>query len=426
VTEFFARERFGIPDRVLVPVAFLVACALVVSRRPDAIAHAQFFAEDGAWWYAQAHDMGGLSALFVPYRNYLHTVPRLAAWLALGVPLLYAPLVMNLVAVGVQALPTAFICSNRMAEAIPRAWIRLLIGALYVALPNIWGTMTNVTNAQWHLAVLACAVVLSTPDPRPAWRAFDVTALAASGLSGPFAIFLVPVIAAKWWVRRERWLLVLGGVAATSAVVQLGVLLFATEQVGVRPPLGATVSAFLRVVVGRIVYGFMIGQTGYERLFADPSSIWFRESVLAAICVVSFALVVYALVKGSLELRLFVTFAGMALAAALLFPSREPLPVPFWENLTAPAASNRYFLIPIFALAVMLVWFASRPRLAARIAGVVVLLAAGTFGIERDWCEPPPLDYDFPRFVASYESAPSGTPVQILYPPGWGMVLTKR
>lgn len=425
LAHLLSRERFA-PDRVLVPVAFAVAFALVVSRRPDALFHAQFTAEDGAWWYAQAHDMGGLRAMAVPYRNYLHTVPRLAGWLALVVPLLRAPLVMNVAAISAEAATAAFLCSSRLAAAVPRAWARVLLALLYVGLPNVWGTLSNVTNTQWHLALLACAVAIATPDPRPAWRAFDVAAVAASGLSGPFAIFLLPVVALKWVARREAWSLVLGAVAAVCAAVQVGVMVFAfDDHGGVRPPLGASPVAFLRVVVGRVVYGLFFGQTGYERMFASPGTGWLATWALAVAFVAAAALAAFAAARGSLELRLLLVYAAGALAAAMLWPSKEPITTTFWENLAVPISSNRYFLLPLFALAVTLVWLATRRAVAARAVGVAALAVVALLGVARDWREPAPLDYDFPRFVAKYDRAAPGEKIQILYPPGWTMVLTK-
>jgi len=425
MTGFLACERFGIPDRILVPVVFLIACALIVSRRPDAVTHAQFFFEDGAWWYAQAHDMGCLRPLIIPYRDYLVVTQRLAACVALVVPLSYAPLVMNLIGIGIEALPAAVLCSSRFAVVIPRAWLRLALGLLYVALPIMWGTMTTVTMAQWHLAVLACAVVLSTPHPRPAWRAFDVLAVAASALSGPFAIFLVPIIAAKWYARREPWLVTLGAIAVAGAIVQAGVIAFGSGQPGVRPPLGATFPAFLRVVVERTVYGLLVGETGYARIFNDPATVWLQMPTLAALGIALLALVGYAFLRGALELKLFLAFAVMVLAAALVFPTTQPLQQPYWDSMTAPGAANRYYLLLIFALMATLVWLAAQRSIAARAAGIAVLAFSVVFGVAPNWREPPPLDYDFARFVRKYERVPSGTRVQIPYPPGWGMVLTK-
>jgi hypothetical protein len=421
-------------DALVLPIAFAISCLLVATRRPDALLYPQFFAEDGAWWYAQAHELGALDAIVVPYRNYIHLVPRLAAGLAIHAPMLWAPLVTNAVAVVAQAVTATFLCSRRMARAVPSAWARWGVALLYVGLPGIWGTIANVTNAQWHLAVLACAIVLATPSEKLAWRLFDVAIVALSGLSGPFAIFLLPVVALKWIARRERWSLALGAVAAATALVQAGVILFAEEQAGSRPPLGASIASLLRVVVGRVVYEGLLGQRIYEAIFERPESLWWHPAILAGAALLAAAVVALALARGPLELRLFTLYAALALAAALVWPSKEPLQTTFWENITAPAASNRYFLLPIFALALALFWLAVAPphsgarsteRFAERAVGGG-LLALLLVGAVLDWREPPPNDYFWSKFVAKYDRAPAGAKVQILYPPGWSMLLTKR
>jgi hypothetical protein len=422
---FAAIWRLADDDRVLVPLAFALACLAVVSRRPDAVTHAQFFAEDGASWFAQAHDLGGARVLFVPYRSYLHLVPRLTGWLATVAPLEHAPLVMNAVAIAVEALPASFLCSRRAAAALPSLWLRLAIAVLYVGLPNVWGTISNVTNSQWHLAVLAALVVLSTPATGRAWRVFDVAVLGASGLSGPFALLLLPIIVITWAVRRERWLLTLGSVTAVAAVVQTGVLLFAPEQDGVRPPLGASVDALLRVVVGRVVYAGMLGQTGYERIARTEGSPWMAPVALGLAALALFAVVAYALARAPLELRLFVVYAILVLGAALAFPPVTAMEQPFWQTIADPAASNRYFLLPVFAMLAIFVWMAVRGGRVARVTGGALLAASVAFGVVRDWREPPYKDYDFMRFVQYYRDAAPGERVQILYPPGWSMVLTK-
>src|SRR3954469_9301999 len=57
-------------------IVFLSAFLLIFSRRPDAVLNAQFFAEDGQRWFADAYQMG-FRCLLIPDQagGYLHTVP---------------------------------------------------------------------------------------------------------------------------------------------------------------------------------------------------------------------------------------------------------------------------------------------------------------------------------------------------------------
>ncbi len=128
------REMLGTGDVTVIPKSARVAAFLVIfSRRPDAILNAQFFAEDGKLWYADAYRFGLRSLLF-PADGYLHTVARLTALVTLIFPFSIAPLVMNLCAITFQALPVNVFLSSRFSTITLST--RLLAGFLYLALPN--------------------------------------------------------------------------------------------------------------------------------------------------------------------------------------------------------------------------------------------------------------------------------------------------
>src|SRR5687767_7654590 len=76
-----------IADGWLRLAVFCVGCALLIARRPDAVLAAQFWAEDGRYWYAEAYALGPLWAAVTPHDGYFQTVSRSAAALALLVPL---------------------------------------------------------------------------------------------------------------------------------------------------------------------------------------------------------------------------------------------------------------------------------------------------------------------------------------------------
>jgi len=67
-------------------VAIAVTAALLFLRRPDAVFHAQFWAEDGVLWFADAYNFGPLKPLLWARAGYLQTLPRLACAAALWAP----------------------------------------------------------------------------------------------------------------------------------------------------------------------------------------------------------------------------------------------------------------------------------------------------------------------------------------------------
>src|SRR5438067_4282289 len=93
---------------------FLVGFGIIFSRRPDAILNAQFWAEDGQRWYADAYQFG-IRCLLIPDElgGYFHSVSRLSALTALIFPFSMAPLVMNLIAIAIQILPASIFLSSR-------------------------------------------------------------------------------------------------------------------------------------------------------------------------------------------------------------------------------------------------------------------------------------------------------------------------
>src|SRR2546427_292367 len=145
-----------IPDWCLQLVVFVLAFATVVSRRPDAVFNAQFWAEDGKFWYADAYNTGGIGPFLWPYFGYLHFVPRLTALIAHALPLGRGPLLFNLVAIVIEILPVQLLVSSRLS-GLGSVSTRMLLGFLCLSLPHTWEIHSNITNAQWHLALLEAA-----------------------------------------------------------------------------------------------------------------------------------------------------------------------------------------------------------------------------------------------------------------------------
>ena len=142
---------------------FVFACVLLATHRLDAIFNAQFWAEDGHVWFADSYNYGWFAALFRTQDGYVQVLPHLAASLALLAPLCLAPLVLNLLAIAIQALPVTLLLSARSS-----VWgslrYRALLAGVFIALPNCWEMHAIVTSSQWIMAL--CAFLLlaaSTP-----------------------------------------------------------------------------------------------------------------------------------------------------------------------------------------------------------------------------------------------------------------------
>jgi hypothetical protein len=116
--------------------------------------------------FQDAYNLGWRAALLHPYGGYFHAVPRLASALALLAPLYLAPLVLNLIAFGLQTLPVNLLFSARSASW-GRFPARAIMAGLYVALPNCGELTTNVINAQCSVSIPRLGRGILTPRQFP-------------------------------------------------------------------------------------------------------------------------------------------------------------------------------------------------------------------------------------------------------------------
>jgi hypothetical protein len=395
-------------------VVYLLVLAALFTRRPDMFLHAQFYAEDGKYWYAQAYNLGWVRALGIPLGGYLNILSRLVGALSLLVPFRDAPLVMNLAGVVIQALPVMALLSARC-----RTWgslpLRMVMAAIYVAIPNAWEVHVVLTNAHWHLFVLEMLIAFGVPPRGWLGRVGDVVLFAVGGVSDPFCILLLPLVLFYWWRTRERWTLVIAAITGCGAVVQLF-----TIMRSVRPsngPLGATPGLLLRFLAGDIVVDSMTGLRSVVERIPVPA--------LVAILIFAMLIVGYGFFRGKLAFRLYIVFAGALLVTAL----RNPLidgPHPLWQMLLDDFGC-RYWYYPMLAFLWSAAWciFHGRSRV-VRLAGYCVLIPM-LFGVVKDWRYRTPADYHFGVYVERFARERAGDHLVIpLNPYPLSMELVKK
>ena len=398
----------------------IAAFLLVFSRRPDALLRAQFWAEDGRVWYADAYNHGIAYSLLTPEAGYFQTFSRLVGIVSQAVPLSYAPLLYNLSAISLQVVIAAFIASRRLERAIPQKPVRLLIAFVYLALPHAWEVFSNITNSQWHLALLAFLVIAAAPPIGRAWHIFDALAVCLSALTGPFCLILVPVAALKYWHRRESWKLVLLGILAAGAVLQTLSLLSHTRPSSA--PLGADLATFLHITGRHLFASAVLGGRGYIALAKFG---WLEISVLTVANILGIAGAIYCFVRGPIELRMLILFSLLIVTGALVSPAVSP-DRPQWLVMATDNTALRYWFIPNFCLFVSLIYLAARGPHGAVRAAAGLLLAVSLTGIAADWRIPPYKDLDFQIFAAAFKNAPAGEPFEIPINPDWKMTLIKK
>ena len=394
---------------------FLFAFAVVIARRPDAVFHAQFYAEDGAIWFADAYNHGWWRLLFSPYEGYLHVFPRAAAAIALLAPLSRAALVENLIAIGVQAFPVSLLLSSQSAP-----WgsfrFRALLASLYLFLPNTREMVGTVTESQWILGLIALLLLVALPPRSTAARVFDLVTFTVCGLTGPFCIFLFPIAAFLLWsMRQDPWRRVTTSLLFLGLIIQSFSLLMHPSGRH-HPFLGASPEWFARLLAGQVYLGTLLGGNGLSQSLSAET--------LAYIAIAGTMIIALAARFAPTGMRLLLLFSCLLFAAALVSPVTFPPPgSSAWKMLSIGAGIHYWFLMSL-AFAWSLAYCARSGR-AVQGPAVCLRVLMGV-GFVRDFRYPAFADLT-PQYAKRLAEVPAGTIVTVpMNPPGWNMWLIKR
>ena len=350
---------------------------LVVTRRVDALARPQFWAEDGMF-YVEALARGG-QAILRPYAGYLHLGPRVAALLATSFDPLWAPAVFSAVATAALLAVCALILSERMPVS-GRPWFALAV----VLVPDAREVFFNVTNLQWVLA-LGLIVLLLLPEPRSfASRAGDILLVIFGGLSGPFSLLFSPFFAVQAWRKRSAWSMAMAVLIAATGAVQ-GWYIF--HGAGATPE--ETGPVILQSLPGAI--GMHLGLMTFASWLPPAVS---TPTVLTSLGIAAVAgLAVVLRSTAASELRWILGAAIGLLLASAFYRCRHYLP-----ELLVRGNGERYFYLPEIMTAWLLLAAANSGkiwRIAAR-----ALFSLFVLSNLLDLRFAPFVDYDWPHHAA--------------------------
>ncbi|MBV9758437.1 MAG: hypothetical protein JO047_15425 [Alphaproteobacteria bacterium] len=410
--------------------------ALVLSRKPGVLLHATLWGDDGWSWYPDAYNLG-IASLAKPMNGYLNTFQRLIGLAVQPFPLAWVPTLFAAAGLAMQVAPALFLVSGRMAKAWPQSWARLAFALIVLVLPNELDLYVNLTNSQWHLALLAFLVLVSTPPETRAGWIFDALVLLLCGLSGPFCLLLAPV--AIWQVveQRSRTSVVRAAILGGTALVQVGCML-GSPHARSAAPLGAGPRLLARIVALDVLLG---AQLGFFTLRDIPALPHWQDNLLPiAIAAAGAVLGTIALLRGPPLLRKFALFAGLVFVAALASPQvstsdshwimkttdgvvhvivNQYAHVPQWMVMTIPPMGNRYYTFPMLAWIGVLFTLAADRRPVLRGVGLALLAVMLVWAIPHDWRQlrfPPT---DFVARARAFAVAPRYTVMEFpVDPPG--------
>ncbi|TVM05453.1 hypothetical protein DPQ33_19650 [Oceanidesulfovibrio indonesiensis] len=119
----------------------------------------------------------------------------MVASLSLLLPIYYAPLFFNIIGVAVRCWVVMFLLSKRLD--MYSIYARFMIGAFLIFMPHLEEVHANITNAHWYLSMLLFMVLIAKKPTTLSGKIHDVIVLIIAGFSGPFIVFMTPLLALK-------------------------------------------------------------------------------------------------------------------------------------------------------------------------------------------------------------------------------------
>jgi hypothetical protein len=357
----------------------------------------------------------------------LQTFPRLVGFSTLVAPLAWVPTIFALAGFLAQVAPAWMLLSGRGAILVPSLKIRLLLIGYYLGVPNSFETFINITNAQWHIAIIVFLLIEMPQAKALAVRIIELIIIVIGGLSGPFCFFLAPL--AWWQMQREpaarRYRLLQAGLLTGAAFIQAGYVIASAGASRHLEPLGASFTGLAHILLGQI---FLAGLVGAGHVFHLQTLPFWHSRICLGVMLLGFlGVVALAFWKGTPVFRQFTILAILIMATALWSPVISTTQ-PQWDALEVPGAGSRYYLIPI------LVWFATLLVLSVDKQnllrwGARILILVSVIGVRTEWHYGRQPETHFGDAAAVFEAAPAGTKVIFREAPNpnvWLFSLTKK
>jgi hypothetical protein len=367
---------------------------VICLRRPDTLQRPQLIAED-AFVFFLGSRRAGWQAIGQPYAGYLHVLPRLFAAATAGLDPAIIPLVYNLCAL-LMWLGVAALCFHPRLKGTA-GWA---LAVLFAFVPHTGEVLMSLTNIQWVTAFALVMWIVADDPLTPVGLALTCSGLLICGLSGPFALFLVPAFLIRAALRRTPAAYGMAGTALAVGLIQLWEICAVPADAFTPHPHAADPLRLAEVMSFRIFGTFF---TGYG-LSPDISPLWLGVGLVAA----GLAIGVCCSPRTEWSTRLMIG-CGVLLII--------PVAAKYYHDCDAlePAVNaDRYFFLPHAILAWLLLVAIRRAPPWGRGLSLVLLIVALTCNLPYFQAPAPP-DLHWERYAPALRA---GQAVRVPVNPG--------
>jgi hypothetical protein len=398
----------------------IISIFLVIYRKQDSILNAQFFAEDGTYWFAQANNIG-FKSLFIPIAGYFQSNSRIIALISTYFDYAHTPIIFNFYALSVQILPIILLLSNRYKKISIQS--KLFSIFIYIFLFNTSETYLNVTNAQWYLAISMSLIIFSN-SKKISNSIFDLIIVLISGLSGPFSILLLASI----FLRKKFHFEAKEKVLFLTAFVQLFSLFILTN--GSRSSFLTQINIFKIYDVWwrQVLWGLIAGPVGYSWLI---EKLKISYNFLQLFSLSGLYILLFALLRSKTKIKKAIIFSILIFLSSVIIPTVSPSMGKTALEILFDSYGLRYWLIPMLGFYLSLIWGITQKNKVVKIISCFYIFLLIGFSIKiyhnlNNFKFPAFEDYQYSRYINDFNNLPVGGQIVIpINPVGWKMKLNK-
>ena len=397
---------------------FFIAVILMYLRRPDIIRTPQFWAEDGHVWYAMAYNNGIFTSMIFTQNGYYQTISKLIASISLNFNLMYAPLIFNISAIIVRALLVSFILSGRFSyvNITPRIFTALFI----IIMPEVSEVHANVTNDHWYLSLYLLLVMLAPKPTNNYQKAHDYIAIIICGLSGPFIVFMAPMVGINILIQKRlstKKITTHEYVFIAICFIQFISIIMTSSETRVDMALGANFATLCKILTTKVFLGLWANGD-----FLSP--LWNHDSICIAITMICLSITIFTFIVSNYPMRSAIVFAILTLTFSLAKPMLSSTSEQ-WPLLIH--GGGRYSVIPTIIWYSVLVYFLNYISHLHFKFLPWMLYTTSLISCLYFFNLTPLPDYGWKEQVKKFESLAPGESYSFKFnPAGWTMTLIKK
>lgn len=261
-------------------------------------------------------------------------------------------------------------------------------------------------------------------------KVHDVIALVVAGFSGPFIVFMVPLLALKLVcnakgegiidkvfsaIKKIDWFSCL---FVLFALIQVMTILLSFDDSRIHTELGATFQLLINILSTRVFAGFALSDLSILEL-------WKMDLINDLIVVISVSIIGFVLYRSDWRTWAIIIYQFTMLFLALARPmiSTE---IPQWHSFEYPGSGQRYFVITGVFWFSILALAASKFTKPLRYLSYIVLLVVIVKVAAYDFNIQPLPDSNWNEQVQRYNNSKVGDKVIMeINPTGWVMEIVK-